>query len=398
MAQYRAKGPDGRMYKFDGPPGLTDRDASFFLNQYLGSAPEAPIFEPTPAPAPAPQMGFIPSVKRSAMQTGMLFGDIAPAMLGRLVGADEYAERQLAEAAATQKEIQEKYPAQVPSFTDIKGVGDAVTYIKEAVGEAIPSLLPSLFTGGAATLLARPAMTAAVQAAEGVATREVARAMSSGALTDATIQGIRKAALDEGLKAAQRTALKYQAVGAVTGSAAQNVPEVYQNIFEETGKEDIGAALLAGGFNSVLDAILPVQLLRKAGAAGIPQQEIIGAWYKRGAAGLGKGFLTEGATEAVQEMSSAAAEAFVAGNPNFFNEKNFVRFIDAGLKGGIGGGVITGASDIAFGRAPEKPQPPIKLDEKSLLGGTFSEEEDVAEPFELTGGEGAGVAGVAGAK
>jgi len=398
MAQYRAKGPDGRMYKFDGPPGLTNQDASFLLSQFLSSGPETPLFEPTPAPAPVPETGFIPSIKRSAMQTGMLFGDIAPAMFGRLVGADEYAERQLAEAAATQKEIQEKYPAAVPSFTDIKGVGDAVTYITEAVGEAIPSLLPSLFTGGAASLLARPAVAAAVQAAEGVAAREVARAAASGALTDATLQGIRKAALDEGLKAAQRTALKYQAVGALAGSAAQNVPEVYQNILEETGKEDLGAALVAGGFNSVLDAILPVQLLRKAGAAGIPSQEIIGAWYKRGAAGLGKGFLTEGGTEAVQEMSSAAAEAFVADNPNFFNEKNLVRFIDASLKGGIGGGVITGASDVAFGRAAEKPLEPFKLDEKSLLGGKFAEEEDVAEPFELTGGAGAGVAGVAGAE
>ena len=395
MAQYRAKGPDGRMYKFDGPAGLTDEAASFFLNQYLQFDQAPAAFEPTPAPAPTPETGFIPSVKRSFKQLGMLGGDILPAMIGRAVGADEYAERQLQEAAATQKEIQERYPAAVPSYTDIKSVGDAVTYITEAVGEAIPSLIPSLFTGGAAAILSRPATAAAMQTAREVATAEATRAAASGALTAASIEGIKKAALDQGLQAARRTALKYQAVGAVTGSAAQNIPEVYQNILEETGKEDLGAALVSGGFNAVLDAIMPLQLLRKAKIAGIPENEIIGAWYKRGAVGLGKGFLTEGATEAVQEMSSAAAEAFVGEHPEFFTPKNLVRFIDAGLKGGLGGGVITGATDIAFGRAPEPAPRPITLDKQSVLG-SLQGDQDVTEPDELAGGEGAGVAGVAG--
>lgn len=397
MAQYRAKGPDGRTYKFDAPAGLTNEAASFFLNQYLQFDQAPPAFEPTPAPAPTPETGFIPSVKRGFKQLGMLGGDILPAMVGRAVGADEYAERQLQEAAATQREIQEKYPAAVPSYTDIKSVGDAVTYITEAVGEAIPSILPSLFTGGAAALLSRPATAAAMQTARDVATAEATRAAASGALTAASIEGIKKTALDQGLQAARRTALKYQAAGAITGSAAMNVPEVYQNILEETGKEDLGAALVSGGFNAVLDAILPLQLLRKAKIAGIPENEIIGAWYKRGAVGLGKGFLTEGATEAVQEMSSAAAEAFVGQHPEFFTPKNLVRFIDAGLKGGIGGGVITGASDVAFGRAPEAAPRPITLDQRSVLG-SLQGDEDAAESDRLAGGEGAGVAGVAGAK
>lgn len=397
MAQYRAKGPDGRTYKFDAPAGLTDEAASFFLNQYLRFDQAPPAFEPTPAPAPTPETGLVPSIKRGFKQLGVLGGDILPAMGARLVGADEYAERQLREAAESQREIQERFPAAVPSYTNIKNVGDAVTYITEAVGEAIPSILPSLFTGGAAALLSRPATAAAMQAARDVATAEATRAAASGALTAASIEGIKKTALDQGLQAARRTALKYQAAGAITGSAAMNVPEVYQNILEETGKEDLGAALVSGGFNAVLDAILPLQLLRKAKIAGIPENEIIGAWYKRGAVGLGKGFLTEGATEAVQEMSSAAAEAFVGQHPEFFTPKNLVRFIDAGLKGGIGGGVITGASDIAFGRAPEAAPRPITLDQRSVLG-SLQGDEDAAESDRLAGGEGAGMAGVAGAK
>ena len=318
----------------------------FFLGQYLNLGAGEEELAPVALPPKAPETGFIPSVKRGAMQTGMLLGDILPAMAGRAVGADEYADRQLAEAAATQKEIQKKYPAAVPSFTDIKGAGDVVTYITEAVGEAIPSILPGLFTGGAASVLGRGAVAAAKEAAEKAALNSVAKGVAK--------EEAEKIAMQAGVQAARSTALKYQATGAITGSAAQNVPEVYQNILEETGKEDLGAALVSGGFNSVLDAILPIQLLRKAKVSGIPESEIIGAWYKRGAAGLGKGFLTEGATEAVQEMSSAAAEAFVGDNTNFFTSKNLIRFIDAGLKGGVGGGVITGAADVAFGRAPSE--------------------------------------------
>jgi len=350
MAQYRAKGPDGRVYKFSGPEGLSEKDASFFLNQYLSFGAEEEPVQPAPISTPVrpPETGLIPSIKRGAMQTGMLLGDILPAMVGRAIGADEYAERQLREAAATQKEIQEKYPAAVPSFTDIKGLGDFATYVKEAVGEAVPSILPGLFTGGAATVLSRGAVAAAKEAAEVAARNSIAKGVAK--------EEVEQLALQAGVQAARRTALKYQAAGAFAGSAAQNIPDVYQNILEETGKEDLGAALVSGGFNAVLDAILPVQLLRKAKIAGIPEQEIVGAWYKRGAAGLGKGFLTEGATEAVQEMSSAAAEAFVGENSNFFTTKNLIRFIDAGLKGGVGGGVITGAADIAFGRAPTEEQ------------------------------------------
>jgi hypothetical protein len=45
------------------------------------------------------------AVARGAKQTGSLLGDVLPAMAASAVGADEYAARQMAEAAETQKEI-----------------------------------------------------------------------------------------------------------------------------------------------------------------------------------------------------------------------------------------------------------------------------------------------------
>jgi len=99
---------------------------------------------------PKGESGFIPSIKRGGRGIASLATDIIPAMVGKATGNEEYAQKQLKEAAAYQKETARLYPAEIESYKDIKGVGDALTYVKEAIGEAIPSLIPSLVTGGAA--------------------------------------------------------------------------------------------------------------------------------------------------------------------------------------------------------------------------------------------------------
>jgi hypothetical protein len=325
-----------------------------------------------------------------------LLGDVAPAMLGKLVGAEDYAKRQMQEAAEYQKETQRLYPAEVASFTDIKDVGSALTYIKEAIGEAIPSIIPAVFTGGLASVASRGAVAAAEKAAQGAAARyateQLVRKGGEAALTQEALQGVKAGALKAGEEAARRVALQYQVGGTLAGSAAQNVPEVYQNIYEkgEAGQlPDLAPAIVAGGFNAVLDAILPIQLLRKTKLSGIPDEQIIGAWYKRAAVGGAKGFLTEGGTEAVQEMSSAAAESFVNQNAKFFTPENFVRFIDAGLKGGFGGAAISGVSDVLLGRAEEKVPTGVEPGAADALAKTLGEgETGVTEPQPTTGGGG----------
>jgi hypothetical protein len=342
VAQYEFKAPDGKTYLFKGPSGLTQSDVDLFGKNYFRV--EEPQVMPA-APVKKPETGFIPSIKRGAAQTGVLLGDILPAMAGKAVGADEYAAQQLQEAAKSQEEIAKKYPAEVPSYTDIKGVGDALTYAKEAVGEALPSLVPSLFTGGAASILGRGAVVAAQSAAEKAVLAQAAKGLAG--------EELKQAATQAGIKAAQQTALKYQVGGALTGSAAQNIPDVYQNIYEATGKQDLGTALAFGSFNAALDAVTPVMLLRKATLSGITPEALGAAWYKRAGKGVAQGFVTEGGTEALQEASSAAAESFVDQNRQFFTPQNFERFINAGLKGGLGGAGITGATDVVFGKGPE---------------------------------------------
>ena len=363
------------IYEYEGQRyDISDTDPAVAKNKILSylSSQE----EPVPTYTPTPETGFIPSVKRGGLGLASLTGDVLPAMLGRVgekmgvPGSKEYADRQMAEAAAEQQRIQQRYPSAIPSYTDIKSGGDALTYIVESVGELIPSMIPSIFTGGAAGIVGRSAVIAAKQAAE--------KAAIAGAAKGLAEKEIKDLATKAGVEAAQKTALTYQATGAVAGSATQNIPEVYQNVAQETGKEDLGAALMFGGFNSVLDAITPLSLMRKAKGIGLTEKELIGAWYKRGAKGLGTGFLTEGGTEAVQEMSSAAAEKFVDNNKQFFSPENFERFINAGLKGGIGGGAVSGASNVLFGQKEPSAIKPTEGAEPTAAGETTPPIEPIA--------------------
>ena len=367
MPLFEVTTPDGGTYQVNAPEGATEQDAIRYIQSQYTPQPEQLELPPV---EPATGFGaFMPAVKRGALGLQSLVADVAPAMAGRVAerlnvpGAKEYADRQMREAQEAQEDIQRRFPSAVPSYKNIQGGGDLLTYVVESVGELLPSMIPSVLTGGAAGIAGRGAAIAAREAAEKASLETAKKSLltySGSKLSQQELVNLATAdAIKAGQAAAQRAVLKYQAAGAVGGSAMQNVPEVYQNIAEETGKEDLGAALLFGGFNSVLDAITPITLLRKAKGVGLTEKELIGAWYKRAGKGVLTGFATEGATEAVQEMSSAAAEKFVDENKNFFTEKNFERFINAGLKGGIGGGAVSGVANIPFGRKEEPPTPSI---------------------------------------
>lgn len=166
------------IYEYQGQKyEITDTDpdvAKSKILNYLASQ-EAPVPEYTPEPATGIS-SFIPAVKRGALGLQSLVGDVLPAMAGRvgekigIQGAGDYATRQMQEAQEAQQYIQQMYPSAVPSYKDIKGGGDLLTYVVESVGELIPSILPSIFTGGAAGVVGRGAVVAAEQAAKKAAT------------------------------------------------------------------------------------------------------------------------------------------------------------------------------------------------------------------------------------
>ncbi len=286
-----------------------------------------------PEPQPTEDTGILSmmgrGVVRGAKQTGSLLADVIPAMAARAVGADEYAAKQMEEAAQTQREIEQKYGARYKSLEDVKGIGDYIPFALETVAEQIPGMATALVPG--AGLGAVGGRMAATAAAKKLAERE------------ATEAGARYAAL----KTAEGVG-RGQIGGAFLGSYALNAPEVFQNIYEETGQMETGAALLAGSVSAALDSILPVAVLKQLGPgakagvvekllerSGMPSEtarRVVGAT-------LG-GAATEGLTEGAQEAISIAAEKFVQENPDIWGSKEFNRIIESSVRGAVGGGAF----------------------------------------------------------
>jgi hypothetical protein len=272
---------------------------------------------------------FGSGVVRGARQLSVLTGDVLPGMIGRAVGANEYADRQFAEAKATDEDIQRTNPARYRSYQDVHGFGDVPGYVAESFGEGLPSIAASLVPGGIAGALG-------------------ARAAGIGATQAARVA----------------MATRYGTLGAGAGAAAQNFPDAYQSIKENTGQEAMGPALVAGAINTALDTVLPAQLLKR-----IPEGlrgEITGHIAKRLGLGAAFGFATEGVTEGAQEATLAAAENFVDQTKPFWSSETFHRVVDAALKGGIAGAGAGAAFEGALGRRPETPNDRDKELEKAL--------------------------------
>jgi hypothetical protein len=307
------------------------------------------------------------ALARGAKQTGSLLGDVLPAMAASAVGADEYAARQMAEAAETQKEIEQKYGARYKSLEDVKGVGDYLPFALETALEQVPGMATALVPGAGFGVAG--GRMAAAAAAKKAAERGAAEA----------------AAAKYGAQAAATGAMRGQIGGAFLGSYALNAPEVFQNIFEETGGQmEPAAAALAGSVSAALDSILPVAILKQMGPnvkagvvenllekSGMPSplaRKVVGATV------TGAG--TEGLTEGAQEAISIAAEKFVQENPEVWGSKEFNRLIESSVRGAVGGGAFgaagAGAGAYLEGRRERLEQRQLDADRREIIAGDLA--------------------------
>jgi hypothetical protein len=302
------------------------------------------------------------ALARGAKQTGSLIGDVLPAMAASAVGADEYAARQMAEAAQTQKEIEQKYGARYKSLEDVKGPGDYIPFALETALEQVPGMATALIPGAGFGVAG--GRMAAAAAAKKAAERGAAEA----------------AAAKYGAQAAATGAMRGQIGGAFLGSYALNAPEVFQNIFEETGGQmEPAAAALAGSVSAALDSILPVAILKQMGPnvkagvvenllekSGMPSplaRKVVGAAVT--------GASTEGLTEGAQEAISIAAEKFVQENPEVWGSKEFNRLIESSVRGAVGGGAFgaagAGAGAYLEGRRRRLEERQLEADRKETV-------------------------------
>jgi hypothetical protein len=304
---------------------------------------------------PKAEMGFgemaSKALTRGTKRLGSTFGDIIPAMGAKALGFEEYAQKQLGEAAETEQEIAKYYAPQYPELKDVKGITDVPGFFLETIVEQIPNIATSIIPGvGAGVIAARTGLTSlgkslAVQGAEkGLAGRELAEFVAQG-----MAQG-----------AATRQAVG-QGAGVFLGSYAQNAPEIFQNIYQETGQMDVGASLLFGAGSAALDSVLPAQLARSLTGpvkAGIVEKVLEKSGMDKGllrsiTAGTLKGMGAEGLTEGAQEAISIYAENFVGNNPQIFESADWNRIMESSVRGAVAGSAFGGAGGVGT-RVQEK--------------------------------------------
>ena len=294
---------------------------------------------------PKREMGLMEIAKqgaaRSLGETGIGITDTLPAMAASALGFDDYAKQKMAQAQEERAALQEKYPTRIASYKDISSPREALEYGAETLGELLPSVGTALIPG--VGLEAAGARLGASSAAKVAAERGLGEVAA-------------KALVEKGAQSAGRIG---QVGGLYLGSAAQNVPEVFEGIYRETGKLEPTIAALAGGISSVLDTALPASILGNLGSYGkLKAIEAIArntgaapsVWKAIGKEAA-KSALTEGLTESAQEGIAAYAEQVAGSSKALFSPENMARYKESFVKGAIGGGAFGVPGGVSQGFA-----------------------------------------------
>jgi hypothetical protein len=296
------------------------------------------------------------AVIRGGKQVGSAFGDIIPAIGASALGYDDYAKRQMEEAAGTQEEIARKYAPGVPSYKDVQGLGSGAQYVVETIGEQIPNLATALIPGGVGAMVGRRAAVGAAEAA-GLGTKEAAELVAS------------------------RQALG-QNLGVYLGSYSQNAPEVFQNIYDTSGQLEPAAALLFSSISAGLDSAFPAAImnkLTKPAKIGLVEKVLEKSGMepsllRKITAAVPESIALEGLTEGAQEAISLKAENFINKNAGLFNSEGWNRILESSIRGGIAGGAFGAAAAIPerlSERAQAQAQPiptPEPTPESDIVG------------------------------
>lgn len=290
---------------------------------------------------PKPEASLSTIAKRGFMRSmgelGIAAGDVLPAMAGSALGFDDYAKRQMEEAAASRAQLQEKYPTRYKSYTEITSPFEALEYAAETGGELLPSVATALVPGvGGGVLGGRLAGQAALRSAQ-----------AAGPASRAALAGVEKAA--------EVGARRGMLGGVYLGSYAQNTPEIFEGIYRETGNFESGIAALTGGLSAALDSVLPAKVLdtlggygkmklveelaKKSGAAPV-------AWKTIGREAV-KTAASEGLTESAQEAIGVYAQKLAGSTEDLLSPENIQQYKEAFVKGAVGGGLFGAPVGVA---------------------------------------------------
>jgi hypothetical protein len=333
MAQYKVTSPEGKQYVINGPAGASREQVLEVLKYKLGETerPDRTLGEAVTAGA---SRGY-ERLKSAAF-------DVLPAMVASKLGFEDYAKRQMEEAAQVERDIAKFNPPSFQSYKDITGPTSALGYAAETVGESAPDILASLIPGGVGGTIARRVGTAGLRELGAVGAEQIARRGAIG-----------------------------EAAGVYLGSYAQNAPEVFQSIYNETGQMEPGVAALFGAASAGLDSILPASILRSMSAPVklsitekiLERSGMDPSLLRKVIAQAPANVARESLTESGQEMINIQAEDFVRQTERLWDSKEWNRIIEAGIRGGIAGGVYGTPGSIAE-RVRERASEPGQLSEK----------------------------------
>ena len=322
------RAPDGKLVRF--PDEMPNQE----IRARIAAAYPGAYDKPEPAIGDI----FASALARGGINLEATLKDELPAYLASIIGQDEYAKEQLAEAEQRRAAAEEQYPTQYGSFEDVESIGDVGGFITEKFAENLPQI------GGVVI----PSAIAGAVAAPFVGLGVAAGSTATGLL----------------------------------GSFSLMAPETFSGIYEKTGKLEPVAATIAGAVNSALELVAPVQLLRSFSpsmrsavvAAALKKSGMAPTLAVNAAKGVVKGAATEGLTEGAQESVNIAAENFVSENPEIFTEENISRVLESAVAGaavgvplGGVGGVGRGLTRRAEARRLEEEQAAAQLPEEVAI-------------------------------
>ena len=318
---------------------------------------------------PREELSFLEKLKGGAKRAlsgiGSLVTDVVPAIGGSLLGFEDYAREQMAEAAQKRAAAELESPTAYRKLSDVRGIGDVPGFLAETLGEGAVDIASLLVPGGVGSVVGRRlAQRGAAEAGEQIASRIARRGVPEGPIVPDVLKGLqetatRRAATSLGQAGADlgfKTGLRGGAYGLASG-------EIFQSVEEETGKLEPTLALALGVPFAALDSLLPETIAKQLGATGkavltkemlerstLPEAKSLAARLSVSIPSL---VAKEGLTEAAQENISILAEQIAGSKKDFFDPENVDRMLMAGVKGGIAGGVF-GAPGAAIEAVRDK--------------------------------------------
>ena len=304
MPNFLVTAPDGSKYSITAPEGMSQDDVLSRAKSQLGynsSTPQTdnglPDFQAEVDrlnALPVSRSGwnsFKAGVSRTGSELGNLATNVAPSMVGSVLGADTYAKKKMADAKEAEENLQRANPAQFAEH-GIGSAGDIPAYLGEKLGEAAPYFLPSIVTGGVGSIVGGSlARGAAAEALEGAAARRLAAGAARKAATGEaeaatgeaaatfTPEEIHAKAMSMAKTFAKGSIDSGEYLGSVLGAGAAdtaiNATTYFQDIYNKTGELAPTVALAGGAFAGALGAVLPATIIKDFKSNPLLQKEVI---------------------------------------------------------------------------------------------------------------------------